>query len=160
MNTILFQQAAKYWNDWACQSVKLVKDFLDNNPTEDEPHLRTYYILLSYAFELMLKSRLVAVASISENELIKTYGHDINKILQKLDDLNELNKIGIKGLSKEVKPYIYEIETIGGKKFYIYDFTNIRYYPKNNKDRWDTTSFILDTTDIMLDISKKIRKLK
>ncbi len=156
MNKYLFQQTAKYWNDWACQSVKLIGDFLVGKG-EDEARLRSYYILLSYAFELMLKSRLVAVTNITEDKLIKTYGHNVNKILQKLKDLNELEKIGIKVLPKEVKPYIYKIETTNNKTFYIYDFTNIRYYPKNYKDPWDTASTIHDTTDIMLSISNKIR---
>jgi len=160
MNQHIFQQTAKYWNDWACQSVKLVKDFLENNPTEDEPRLRSYYILLSYAFELMLKSRLVAVTNITEDKLIKTYGHNINKILQKLKDLNELGKIGIKVLPKEVRPHIYEIETTNNETFYIYDFTNIRYYPKKHKDSWDTAKTVRDTTNIMLSISNKIRALK
>jgi len=79
MNKFLFQQTAKYWNDWACQSVKLVKGFLVGKG-EDEARLRLYYILLSYAFELMIKSRLVAVTNISEKEL-KTYRHDVNTIL-------------------------------------------------------------------------------
>jgi len=156
MNKYLFQQTARYWNDWACQSVKLIRDCLVDE-AEDEPRFRSYYILLSYAFELMLKSRLVAVANISEAELIKTYGHNINEILKKLKNLNELEQIGIKILPKEIKPYIYKIEMINNKTFYIYDFTNIRYYPKNYKDPWDTTSAINDTADIMLGISNKIR---
>lgn len=159
MNKYLFQQTTKYWNDWACQSVKLVRDFLDGE-TEDEPRFRSYYILLSYAFELMLKSRLAAVTNITEEELIKTYGHNVNKILNKLKDLNELGKIGIKVLPKKVKPHIYKVETTDNKTFYIYDFTNIRYYPKNYKDSWDTGSTIRDTTNIMLTISNKIRTLK
>jgi len=158
MNKYIFQRTAKHWNDWACQSVKLIKDFLANNNTEDEPRLRSYYILLSYAFELMLKSRLVTVTNIPEDELIKIYGHNVNKILRKLKDLNELEKIGIKDLPREAKPYIYQIETTDDKMFYFYDFTNIRYYPKPCKDPWDTTSTILGATDIMLSISNKIRK--
>ena len=158
MNKDLFQQTAKYWNDWACQSVKLIRDFLVSE-TEDEPRFRSYYILLSYAFELMLKSKLVAVTNISEDELIKTYGHDVNKILKKLKDLNELEKIGIKDLPEVVKPYTHKIETTDNKTFYIYDFTNIRYYPKNYKDPWDIVSTIRDTTNIMLSISNKIRTL-
>lgn len=157
MNQHLFQQTAKYWNDWACQSVKLVKDFLVGDATEDEPRFRSYYILLSYAFELMLKSRLVAATNISEDELIKIYGHDVKKILQKLKDLNKLENIGIKALPEEVKQYIYKIETTEDKTFYIHDFTNVRYYPKNYKDSWDTANIILGTADIMLSISNKIR---
>lgn len=159
MNKNLFQQVAKYWNDWACQSVKLTRDFLGSE-IEDEPRFRSYYILLSYAFELMLKSRLVAVTNITEDKLINTYGHNIKKILQKLKDLNELGKIGIKVLPKEVKLHIYKIKTTDNKTFYIHDFTNIRYYPKNHKDSWDTASTIRDTTDIMLSISNKIRTFK
>jgi hypothetical protein len=77
-----------------------------------------------------------------------------------LKDLNELGKIGIKVLPKKVKPHIYKIETTDNKIFYIYDFTNIRYYPKNHKDSWDIASTIRDTTNIMLSISNKIRTLK
>ena len=160
MDKYSFQQTAKHWNDWACESVKLIKDFLADNMTEDEPRFRSYYILLSYAFELMLKSRLVAVTKISEHELIKVYGHDVNKILQKLKDLNELEKIGIKVLPQEVKSYIYKIETTDGKLFFIHDFTNIRYYPKNYKDSWDTANTILETANVMLNISNKIRTLR
>lgn len=160
MNKHLFQQTAKYWNEWACQSIKLVRDFLAGNNTEDEPRFRSYYILLSYAFELMLKSRLVAVTNISENELIKGYGHNVNKMLKKLGDLDKLEEIGIKALPEKVKPYIYKIETTDKKIFYIHDFTNIRYYPKNYKDDWGTTKIILDTTKTMLNISDKIRALK
>lgn len=160
MNKYLFQQTTKYWNDWACQSVKLINDCLKKDTTEDEPRFRSYYILLSYAFELMLKSGLVTVTNISEDELIKVYGHDVNKILRKLKDLNELEKMGIKVLPEKVKPYIYKIKTTDDKTFYIHDFTNIRYYPKNYKDIWDTTSIILDTANIMLIISNKIRILR
>ena len=160
VNRYLFQQTAKYWNDWACQSVKLIKNFLADNTTEDEPRFRSYYILLSYAFELMLKSRLVAVTNILEDKLIEVYGHDINKILRKLKDLNELEKIGIKVLPEEVKPYIYKIETTDDKTFYIHDFTNIRYYPKNYRDIWDTANTILETANVMLNISNKIRTLR
>ncbi|MFY9463391.1 MAG: hypothetical protein WAP52_04390 [Candidatus Sungiibacteriota bacterium] len=159
MNKHIFQQTAKYWNDWACQSVKLIKDCLADE-TEDEPRFRSYYILLSYAFELMLKSRLVAVTNITEDELIKTYGHNVNKILQKLKDLDELGKIGVKVLPEEIKSHIYKIETTDNKTFYVHDFTNIRYYPKNYKDSWDTARIIRDTTNIMLNISNKIRELK
>ncbi|MBU4015255.1 hypothetical protein KKC83_02935 [Patescibacteria group bacterium] len=160
MNKYLFQRTAKYWNDWACQSVKLVKDFLVSDITEDEPRFRSYYILLSYAFELMLKSRLVMVTNISEDELIKIYGHDVKKILQKLKDLNELKNIGIKDLPEVIKQYIYKIETTDSKIFYIYDFTNIRYYPKEDKDSWETANIILCTADIMLSISNKIRAIE
>ena len=159
MNKYLFQQTAKYWNDWACQSVKLIDDCLKKDTTEDEPRFRSYYILLSYAFELMLKSRLVAAANIPEDKL-KVYGHDVNKILRKLKDLNELEKIGIQVLPKEVKPHIYKIKTTDDKTFYIHDFTNIRYYPKNYRDIWDTANTILETANVMLNISNKIRTLR
>lgn len=70
-----FQQRAKYWNTWASQSAKLVKKFLERQEKtdSDEPRLRSFYILLSYAFELMIKSRLVAITRITEDDLKKTY---------------------------------------------------------------------------------------
>lgn len=157
-----FQQKAKYWNEWACQSVKLIKETLKNKQGDtdsDEPRLRSYYILLSYAFELMIKSRLVAITGITEDSLRRTYKHKVGKILKKLKDLGELEKIKIKSLPKEEAKYIYSIETTNDITFYIHDFTNIRYYPQNHKYSWDKESVIFNTAKVILDISNKIREL-
>jgi hypothetical protein len=120
MGSQSFGQTAKYWNDWACQSIKLVKEFLekDGKTNLDEPRLRSYYILLSYAFELMIKSRLVAISGIKEYKLISSYGHDVGKILKTLNNMKELGNIGIESFTKE-KIYIYNIKTTDKESFYI-----------------------------------------
>lgn len=156
MANATFKETAKYWNEWACQSAKLVRDCSNG---EDEARLRIKYILLSYALELMVKSRLVAVSNITEEILINKFGHDVPKILTKLKYLDELENIGIKSLPKKLKDHIYSIETIDVEVFYYHDFTNIRYYPKPVKDLWDTEDIVLSTTKIMLGIGDKVRKL-
>ena len=157
MTDAIFRRTAKYWNEWAYQSIKLVRD---SSNGEDNVRLRSKYILLSYALELIAKARLIAVSDITEEDLIKNYRHDILKILKELKSRGELEKIGIKSLPKKVKNYIYSIETTdGGKVFYFHDFTNIRYYPKQVKDSWDTEEVVKNTTKIMLDIADKVRNL-
>ncbi len=156
MTNATFKITAKYWNEWACQSIKLVRDSSDG---EDEARLRSKYILLSYALELIVKSRLVAISNISEKDLVEQYGHDVPKILKELQSRGELEKIGIKSLPKETKNYIHSIETTDNEVFYYHDFTNIRYYPKQVKDSWDTEEIVLNTTKIMLSIGNKVRNL-
>ena len=156
MTNAAFKITAKYWNEWACQSIKLVRDC---SKGEDEARLRSKYILLSYALELIVKSRLVAVSNITEANLIQDYKHNVPKILEELKSLGELEKIGIKSLPKQVKKYIYSIETTDGKIFYFCDFTNIRYYPKPIKDFWDKEETVLFTGKIMLDIADRVRNL-
>lgn len=156
MDNGVFKIHAKYWVFWAEQSIKLVRDFLSyNEGIVDEPRLRSYYILLSYSFELALKSKLIAITSITEEQLKKKYGHNIEEILKDLKSLNRLPEIGISRF-KKIKNVIYEIETANGQIFYIYNFTDIRYNPKQHKEEWDTEEKILETTKIMLGITKKI----
>ena len=156
MTNILFRKTAKDWSVWACQSAKLAGDCLKD---EDEPRLRSCYILLSYAFELMLKSRLVAVSNITETDITQKYGHGFVKILKELASRGELGKIGIRSLPKKVKDYIYSIEMIDDGVFYVHDFTNIRYYPKPLKDSWDTAGTVRNTAKIMVNISGNIHNL-
>jgi len=142
------------------QSVKQVKASLPDNPTDtgsDEPCIRSFYILLSYAFELMLKSRLVALKKdINEDQLIE-YKHNIGKILRTLKSLNDLKNIGINSFREEKKLYI--IKPSKGKEFCIHDFTNIRYYPKEQKTQWDKPEVIKKTAETMIGISEKIGEL-
>ena len=162
MNVHVFRRTAKWWNCWAMQSIKLVSDFLPNNPTDadaDEPRYRSFYILFSYALELMLKSALIAKSNITENQLIEDYRHNIGKILKKLESLNELKNIGIATFEYDGKEYIYIIKTTQDKSFIVHDFTNIRYYPKQNKTKNDSPSVIKETAETMLDISEKIMEL-
>lgn len=161
MNIHTFRQSAKWWNMWGMQSIKLIQEWLtERQDEEDEPRLRSFYILLSYAFELILKSRLVAVSNITEDQLIKNYGHDIGKILNKLRSLGELQKIGISAFQHDPEENLYIITATAQKrKFVIHDFTNIRYYPKKHKTSWDNQGIIYTTTKIMLGISSNINNL-
>ena len=89
-----------------------------------------------------------------------SYAHDFIKILKKLDSLGELQKINIKPLPKEEIKYIYSIETIDNRKFYVHSFTNIRYYPQPKKYSWDTNKEVLNTAEIMLEIANKVDQLR
>jgi len=78
------------------QSVKFVQKYVRENKNDlDEGFLRSSYILLSYALELMLKSRLVAVSNVTEKQIRNEYLHNIDTIANELKSLGELEKIGI-----------------------------------------------------------------
>lgn len=160
MSIHTFRQTAKSWNMWTKQPIKLIREWLTERQDEmDEPRLRSYYILLSYAFELMLKSALVAVSDTTEIQLQKTYGHDFGKILNKLKSLGKWQEIGIHSFLYDPKENLYIITTVDSKKFVVHDFTNIRYYPKQYKTSWDDQGVIYATTEIMLRISGDINVL-
>ena len=97
-----------------------------NNAT-DMAYLRSFYILLSYNFELILKSRVVMIKSFSDkkaiNDELGKLGHDIAKIGKTL--VANLEELGV----KEIIEYgsQYKIITTNGKEIYIENFTKIRY---------------------------------
>ena len=94
----------------------------------DTAFLRSFYILLSYDFELILKSRVVMTESFSKDEDIverlKKLGHNIIKIKTDLGVTN-LNMLGIKEIVESDDQY--KITTTDDKEIQIEDFTKIRY---------------------------------
>lgn len=151
--TLILQ--AKNWNEWARQAVKFVRA---SSKGDDEPLLRSKYILLSWALELMLKSRLVAIDAVTEQDLIN-YGHDIRKILKRLKTLDDLKNINIQSLPEEVGPNVFCIKTTDAESFYYHNFTDIRYSLKPIKQAWDTEKTILNTTKKLLEIVDKVHNL-
>jgi len=94
----------------------------------DLAYLRSFYILLSYNFELILKSRAVMLKNFSDkkavNDELKNLGHDITKIGKNLGDTN-LKELGVKEIVENDRQY--KVITTDGKKIYIENFTKIRY---------------------------------
>lgn len=127
--------------NWGAQPVKFVRDYLQPLRNDlDEPRLRSFYILLSFGFELILKSRVVMLSNASDkdelNEELQKLGHNFVKISDTLG--SELKNIGITKIELKIAKcnnpknpddeYSYFIiETVDGKKISIENFTDIRY---------------------------------
>lgn len=96
--------------------------------TTDMAWLRSFYILLSYNFELILKSRVVMVKKFGNkkeiNDELKKLGHDIVKIARcfKKSQLEELEVREITEINNQ-----YKIVTTDDKEIYIENFIKIRY---------------------------------
>ena len=152
----------------ASQSLKFVKDYLSSRLNDiDEPYLRSLYILLSFSFELILKSRVIMLSAISDRNTLNTelqkLGHDFAKISQKLGS-NELNNIDIKTISLNRSTGNYIITNIKDKKIDIYNFIDIRYsfMDKNEKMIFVKNSIhkeINNNINVMLKKKKKILNL-
>ena len=106
-----------------------VEDSLANlmRNVTDFAFLRSFYMLLSYNFELILKSRIVMTGNFSDknaiNDELRTLGHDIKKIGEKLGK-DSLADLGVKEIGENNQ---YKITTTDEKEFYIENFTKIRY---------------------------------
>lgn len=137
--------AFRIWN-WGAQPVKFVRDYLrddlDNfgDSSMDEARLRSHYILLSYGFEMILKSRIAMLSTVQDenklNEELQKLGHNFVKISDALG--SELKNIGITKIELKIakcnnpknpddKYSYFIIETVDGKKISIENFTDIRY---------------------------------
>lgn len=151
------------------QSIKFVYDYLKfMDKSMDEPRLRSFYILLSYGFEMILKSRIIMLFTEDENKLnkkLKNIGHDfveISKILGK----NELKNIEIIKIESKIekcntrknsndKRKYFMIKTITNKNIIIEDFTDVRY----GCDRIEKTEKILEYIETIFEVSDKIKKI-
>ena len=137
--------AFRIWN-WGAQPVKFVRDYLQNDvdnfgdSSMDESRLRSHYILLSYGFEMILKSRVAMLSVVQDegklNEELQKLGHNFVKISDALG--SELKNIGITNIELKIAKcnnpknpddeYSYFIiETVDGKKISIENFTDVRY---------------------------------
>ena len=97
------------------------------NDSTDCAFLRSFYILLSYNFELILKSRIVMLSSVAGkealNDELRKLGHDLIKIKEALG--SNLEELGIKEVIENDGRY--EITNTAEEKIYIENFTRIRY---------------------------------
>ena len=110
--------------------LSFVEEYLARQPKDSGPdtaYLRSIYIVFSFHFEILLKSRLVAMQSFRDkNDLdnkLKKVGHNIKVICAELGD-DELQKINIKKISLVNGEYI--IKTTD-KTINVKDFNDIRY---------------------------------
>lgn len=113
----------------ASTGLTFVEDSLVNtmDNVTDRAFLRSFYMLLSYNFELILKSRVVMTGNFPNknamNDKLRKLGHDIKKIESELGaaELKELNIEKIDGNAQ------YKITTTDNKEVFIENFTKIRY---------------------------------
>lgn len=126
----------------ANQSRKFVAQYLENyKHTQDEAFIRYVYILLSYSFELALKTKIAKVKNYSnKNELYKHLsglGHNLENIAKELSEA-ELNSIGISSVNlitascndqNDISSQYryYKITTTNDDIINIEEFTDIRY---------------------------------
>ena len=163
--------AFRIWN-WGAQPIKFVRDYLKENDSMDEPRLRSHYILLSFGFEMILKSRIAMLSTVQDkdklNKELQNIGHDFVKISDVLG--SELKNIGLKKIELQTSKCndpknpqdefrYFSIETIDDKKIRIEHFTDIRYgcigggmriVDKAEHEK------IIEYTKIILEISEKI----
>lgn len=113
----------------ASTGLTFIEDSLVNtmSTATDMAFLRSFYMLLSYNFELILKSRIVMSENFPDknimNDELRKLGHDIKKIGNKLGDAG-LNELGIKQIDENAQ---YKITTTDNKEVFIENFTKIRY---------------------------------
>lgn len=113
----------------ASSGLCFIEDSLVNimNDDTDRLFLRSFYMLLSYNFELILKSRVVMIGNFADkdtiNDDLRKLGHDIRKIGERLGDAN-LKDIGVREITENTQ---YKITTTDNKEVFIENFTKIRY---------------------------------
>jgi len=142
--------------------LSFIEHYLDSQRNSSGPDLawlRSVYIVLSFHFEIILKSRLVASQFFkSKNDLekkLKKVGHDIMAISRELGNI-ELKKLNIEKISLNGGEYI--IKTTN-KTIYINDFNDIRYDFIEGRVRSvkrDENKKIAESVEGARDILKKI----
>jgi len=159
------------------QPVKFVRDYLskeENIKDLDEPRLRSHYMLLSFGFELILKSRVIMLSQASDKielheELSKKIGHDFTEIESTLGEY-ELEKIGIervklikakcndsKNPDDEYSNFIIKTTT---DEIVIENFTDIRYGCMGGGVRTVSRNEhkkILEYVKLVLEVCEKVR---
>ena len=156
------------------QPIKFVKEYVGANAdTIDEPFLRSAYILLSFGFEMILKSRLVMISAAQNRddllEGIKKFGHEIIKMDRALNQ--EREKMGISTVESKTESCrnpinrndqykYYAIKTLDDREIRIEDFNNIRYgciggmrYVKEQEHK-----NLIEYTKLIFGIADKIEK--
>ena len=120
-----------------------IGNYLNRVEITDPADLRSIYILFSFNFELLLKSRVVMLSDArNEGELedeLRDLKHDLRNIGENILGDSELNEIGISKISLKSKPFKkYIVNTTAGKEIDVYDFIDVRYdffNDENGKER-------------------------
>lgn len=148
----------------ASSGLSFIEDSLRSimNNATDLAYLRSFCILLSYNFELILKSRVVMIKNFSDkkdiNDELGRLGHDIIKIKENLGD-NNLKELGIKEITENGSQY--KIITTDNKEICIENFTKIRYdFLDDIMRRVDSQEHlrIKEYTEILISILRKTKE--
>ncbi len=147
----------------ASSGLFFIEDYLlgiDN--TTDISRLRSFYILLSYNFELLLKSRIVMVESFIDkqamNNCLVKLGHNIQTIVAALGN-PALTEIGIAKVENGLGQY--KITTTDNKEVLIENFTMIRYDFLDNIMRivdFKEHERIKEYLEVLFGILKKVKE--
>lgn len=131
----------------------------------DAAFSRSIYILLSFNFELILKSRVILTRSgTAQEDLLKDLKHhDLEKISRELPG-DSLNDINISSIAKRHNMDFdeYEIKIVNGEKIIIQDLVDVRYdFIKNSLRNSDPNESgrIRKEIDIMLGMIKKMEEM-
>lgn len=144
-----------------------IDDVLRNkNGATDAAFSRSWLILLSFNFELILKSILILESkhTTQKDILNEIKSHDVDK-LSKIIDVAILSKYGINSIKKKItNSFIYYVVEMMNKKdkVIIQDLTDIRYdFIKDNlrKTEPDEIDRIKNEINILLTIVDKINKI-
>ena len=116
----------------ASSALDFIDDFLQGHNAKDGAYFRSICILLSYSFELLLKSVVVFTSEYnSKDELekeLRNLNHDLIKIAVQLGE-DKLQRIGIIGVDRRSTPAFigYIVNTTSGKQITVENFIDIRY---------------------------------
>ncbi|MEK7463390.1 MAG: hypothetical protein AAB621_03455 [Patescibacteria group bacterium] len=131
----------------------------------DAAFSRSLYILLSFNFELILKSRLLLASNqIKREDLIKEIkSHNLEELSKKLSE-NELNDINIKSIKKREDSGFteYLVEMDNGNNIILQDLIDIRYdFEKDNLRKIDPNEAdrMQNEIEILFEVAKKIMKI-
>lgn len=130
----------------------------------DAAFSRSVYILLSFNFELILKSRLIlARTGGSPDALLKGIkSHDLEMLSKELSE-SELRDIFISSIRKRQNAGFveYEIETTEGRKIVVQDLVDVRYdFEKDSLRDSDPNEAarIKEEIEVLLKMVRKIRE--
>ncbi len=138
-----------------------------NMKANDYAWQRSILMILSYAFELIIKAEIVFNSENTNTEDIdkelKDLGHNIQKILQKIDRSGLMTSMGI---------HSYRVDTVGKLKKYVInfkdqnhvtveDFVDIRYdYVKSDYRDIIDHDVIVNYVSKMISLSKNVKDRK
>jgi hypothetical protein len=152
----------------ALTGLYFLEDFLCRHSAKDGADFRSLCILLSYSFELTLKTAVVMTSeSVIKDELegeLKDLNHDIIKISRSFEK-DDLNKIGIKSItSRNTNSFVgYIAKTCDDKEIVIENFIDIRYDFMNDSLRGlpeneEFKTWVTETIGIANKIKKQVHE--
>ncbi|MFH1824405.1 MAG: hypothetical protein ABH873_04170 [Candidatus Firestonebacteria bacterium] len=131
----------------------------------DAAFSRSIYILFSFNFELILKSRIILNRSATnKRDLLKGIKHhNLEKLAEELP-IQALKDIDIKDIKikKDTGFIEYKIETVNGQEIIVQDLIDVRYdFIKDNLRNQDAKESMRMNSeiDILLEMVKKIMTL-